>query len=119
MPATTIGTTGAIFGLTAESNLLVQSYSQTAESDKAEVRNEVGDIKAVGTFNRRGTFSMEAYTAGAFPVTAGATLSTLANLVTGYGGVTTGTILVDNVAANKTNQDFQKITVAGTIYPFV
>jgi hypothetical protein len=35
------------------------------------------------------------------------------------GGVTTGTILVHNVAANNTNQDFQKITISGTIYPFI
>ena len=117
MPATTIGTTGTVFGLTEESNLLLQSYNQTAQTEKAEVRDEVGDVVAVGSHNLNANGSMDAYTAGTFLVTAGQTLASLANFNTKYGGVTTGTVYVDSVAVNKTNTDFQRLTINFTRYP--
>lgn len=117
MPATTIGTTGTVFGVSDETNLLVQSFDQTVQTEKAEVKDGSGDTKAVATFNLTASFTLSAYTAGAYTVTAGKTIASLANWIGTYGGVTTGAILVDSVQVTKSNSDFQQITITGTRYP--
>ena len=44
MAVITIGTTGATWGLTAETGVLVQTYSQKVSREKNEVRDNIGDV---------------------------------------------------------------------------
>jgi hypothetical protein len=49
MAATTIGTSGLSFGITAEAGGLVQSFTETRNVERAEVRNASGEVVGVGT----------------------------------------------------------------------
>ena len=51
MAVITIGTTGATWGLTAETGVLVQTYSQKVSREKNEVRDNIGDVALVSYYN--------------------------------------------------------------------
>ena len=57
MAATTIGTSGLLFGITAESGGLVQSFTETRNVERAEVRNQSGEVVGVGIYNPTDTFA--------------------------------------------------------------
>ena len=58
MAATTIGTTGLAFGLTTESIGLAQSFSETRNIEKNEVRNNTGDVVGVSYYNATTAYSL-------------------------------------------------------------
>jgi len=110
-------TSGVAFGLTSESGILVQSFSLTANSEKTEVKNHLGDVALVAYHNNKMTGSVAGTVAGTTGV-AGAAIAaslTVANLES-LGGVT-GTAYVDSVALTKGADKFQDISVSFTIYP--
>jgi hypothetical protein len=114
MPAVTIGTTGLSFGLVAESGIgLVQSFSETRNVEKNEVRNNSGDIVAVGYFNATTSYSLSVAITGAYNVTAGAALAALAN------ATTLGTTRIDSITLNKSNDAFVTLDISATGYPNV
>ena len=116
--ATLIGiTSGVSFGLTAETGILVQSFSLTANAEKTEVKNHEGDVALVAYHNRKMTGSVAGTVAGASGVAAAAVAAslTLANLET-LGGIT-GTAYVDSVGLTKGADKFNDLNVAFTIYP--
>jgi hypothetical protein len=112
MAATTIGTAGLAFGLTAETGIgLVQSFSETRNIEKNEVRNNSGDIVAVGYFNATTSYSLSVAITGSYAVTAGAALSALAN------ATTLGTARIDSITINKSNDAFITLDISATGYP--
>jgi len=113
MPATTIGTAGLVFGLTAEAIGLVQSFSEARSVEKNEVKNNAGDIVAVGYFNPTTAYSLSVAITGSFNVTAGAALSALAN------ATTLGTTRIDSITINKSNDAFVTLDISATGYPNV
>jgi len=114
MPAATIGTAGLVFGLTAEAGIgLVQSFSEARSVEKNEVRNNSGDIVAVGYFNPTTAYSLSVAITGTYNVTAGAALSALAN------ATTLGTTRIDSITLNKSNDAFVTLDISATGYPNV
>jgi hypothetical protein len=114
MPAVTIGTAGLVFGLTAEAGIgLVQSFSEARSVEKNEVKNNAGDIVAVGYFNPTTAYSLSVAITGTYNVTAGAALSALAN------ATTLGTTRIDSITLNKSNDAFVTLDISATGYPNV
>lgn len=112
MAATTIGTTGLVFGITAEAGGLVQSFTETRNVERAEVRNASGEVVGAALYNPTDTFAFSTTITGAFATTAGAVLTTLANATS-----TGGKIVVDNVTVNKTSEGFVTVDVSATRFP--
>jgi len=114
MAAVTIGTQGLSFGLVAEAGIgLVQSFSEARNVEKNEVRNNSGDIVAVGYYNATTSYSLSVAITGAYNVTAGAALAALAN------ATTLGTTRIDSITLNKSNDAFVTLDISATGYPNV
>ena len=116
MPAVTIGASaaGLVFGLTAEAGIgLVQSFSEARSVEKNEVKNNQGDIVAIGYFNPTTAYSLSVAITGTYNVTAGAALSALAN------ATTLGTTRIDSITLNKSNDAFVTLDISATGYPNV
>ena len=114
MAAVTIGTAGLSFGLVAEAGIgLVQSFSEARNVEKNEVRNNAGDIVAIGYFNATTSYSLSVAITGAYNVTAGAALAALAN------ATTLGTTRIDSITLNKSNDAFVTLDISATGYPNV
>lgn len=112
MAATTIGTSGLSFGITAEAGGLVQSFTETRNVERAEVRNASGEVVAAALFNPTDTFAFSTTITGAYATTAGAVLTTLANATS-----TGGKIVVDSVTVNKASDGFVTVDVSATRFP--
>ena len=114
MAAVTIGTAGLSFGLVAEAGIgLVQSFSEARNVEKNEVRNNSGDIVAIGYFNATTSYSLSVAITGSYNVTAGAALAALAN------ATTLGTTRIDSITINKSNDAFTTLDISATGYPNV
>lgn len=114
MAAVTIGTAGLSFGLVAEAGVgLVQSFSEARNVEKNEVKNNAGDIVAIGYFNATTSYSLSVAITGSYNVTAGAALAALAN------ATTLGTTRIDSITLNKSNDAFVTLDISATGYPNV
>ena len=120
MSATIIGTTGATWGLTAETGILVQRASAKTTREKNVVRNETGDAVLISYYNPIQTQSLEGVTTGTTGIVAAVpgVVLTVANTFPNN-GVNAGGIYVDDVEVAKLNTDFQKITVNASRYPLI
>jgi len=112
MPATTLGQTGLQFALSAETGLLVQSFSETRNVERAEVRRADGDVVGIALYNATDALSFSGAITGSYSTTAGAVLSTLVNATS-----TGGRIVVDSVAFSKSPDAFVTVDVSATRYP--
>ena len=114
MPAATIGTPGLVFGLTAETIGLVQSFSETRNIEKNEVRNAQGEITGIGYYNPTTAYSLSVAITGSTSLTVGGSYASLANA-----SATAGSTRIDSIALNKTNTGFVTIDISATGYPNV
>ena len=112
MAATTIGTSGLQFGITAEAGGLVQSFTETRNVERAEIRNSSGEVVGAAMYNPTDSFSFSTTITGAYATTAGAVLTTLANATS-----TGGKIVVDSVTVNRTSEGFVTVDVSATRFP--
>ena len=113
MAATTIGTSALQFGLTTEGIGLVQSFSETRNTEKNEVRNNVGDIVGISFFNSTTAYSLSVAVTGNYNTQAGSALAVLAN------ATTLGTTRIDSITVNKSNDAFVTVDISATGYPNV
>lgn len=113
MAATTIGTSGLQFGLTSEGIGLVQSFSETRNIEKNEVRNNTGDVVGISYYNATTAYSLSVAVTGNYLVQAGSALAVLAN------AATLGTTRIDSIAVNKSNDAFVTVDISATGYPNV
>lgn len=114
MPAVTVGNSGLVFGLSTETIGLVQSFSETRNVEKNEVRNASGDVTGIGYYNPTTAYSLSVAITGANTgLTVGGSFATLAN------ATTVGTCRIDSIALNKTNTGFVTIDISATGYPNV
>lgn len=113
MAATTIGTTGLSWGLTTETVGIAQSFSETRNVEKNELRNQSGEIVGVSYYNATTAYSLSfaAVTNGSYLVSAGSALAALAN------AATIGTTRIDSITVNKSNDSFVTVDIAATGYP--
>ena len=113
MPATTIGQSGLVFGLTTETIGLVQSYSETRNVSKTEVADNSGDVKAVAYYNPTTAYSLSVAITGAnTSLTVGGAFA-MANATTNTN------IRIDSITLNKSNDAFVTLDIAATGYPNV
>ena len=111
MPATTIGQSGLVFGLTSEVVGLVQSFSETRNIEKNEIRDNAGDIKAVAYYNPTTAYSLSVAITGAnTSLTVGGAFA-MAN------ATTSTNIRIDSLTLNKSNDAFVTLDVSATGYP--
>jgi len=114
MPATTIGQPGLVFGATTEGIGLIQSFSETRNIEKNEIRNQAGDIVGIAFYNATTGYSLSVAVTGSYAVTAGAALAALANATT-----SSGTLRIDSITINKSNDAFVTLDISATGYPNV
>jgi hypothetical protein len=107
-----------IFGATAETGIILSSFSRSVQSQKAELMDEDGDIVAVSHYGRTATISLTGAingSSGVATATIGGLL-TLANATTEF-GVTGGKIVVDSVSSEQGSDAFKTLTIQATQYP--
>lgn len=114
MPATTIGQAGLVFGLNTETVGLVQSFSETRNIEKNEMRDETGNIKAIAFYNPTTAYSLSVAVTGnqQNTLTVGGSYA-MAN------ATTTGTLRIDSLAISKSNSAFVTLDISATGYPNV
>ena len=115
MAATTIGTSGLQFGLTSEGIGLVQSFSETRNVEKNEVRNNTGDVVGVSYYNATTAYSLSVAVTGNYLVQAGSALAALANAAT----FSSANVRIDSITVNKSNDAFVTVDISATGYPNV
>jgi hypothetical protein len=107
-----------IFGATAETGIILSSFSRSVQSQKAELMDEDGDIVAVSHYGRTATISLTGAingSSGVATATIGGLL-TLANATTEF-GVTGGKIVVDSVSSEQGSDAFKTLSIEATQYP--
>jgi hypothetical protein len=121
MAATIISSSAAtsvVFGCTAETGILINSFSRTSSREKAEVTDNDGDVVAVSYFKPMAPFSISGVVNGTTGVAAAAPgVALTINSTTSGNGVTTGKLCVDTVTINRTSEAFNDISVDGVQYP--
>jgi hypothetical protein len=113
MPATTLGTAGLVFGMSDEGIGLVQSFTETRNAEKVEVKNEVGDVEALAYVNATTSYALSVAVTGNYRNVPGVALGALANAAT----FTASKIIIDSVTVNKSNDAFVTVDIAATGYP--
>jgi len=121
MAATVITSSTAasvIFGATAETGIILSSFSRSVQSQKAELMDEDGDIVAVSHYGRTATISLTGAINGSSGV-ATASIGGLLNLAsaTTEFGVTGGKIVVDSVSSEQGSDAFKTLSIEATQYP--
>ena len=121
MAATVITSSTAanvIFGATAETGVILSSFSRSVQSSKSELMDEDGDIVAVSYYGRTATISIAGAINGSTGVATASvgSLLTIANATTEF-GVTGGKIVVDSVSSEQGSDAFKTLTVEATQYP--
>ena len=106
------------FGATAESGVILSSFSRSVQSSKSELMDEDGDIVAVSYYGRTATISIAGAINGTTGVAAASVgaLLTLANATTDF-GVSGGKIVVDSVSSEQGSDAFRTLTIEATQYP--
>jgi hypothetical protein len=121
MAATVITSSSAanvVFGATAETGLILSSFSRSVQSSKAELMDEDGDIVAVSYYGATATISVAGASNGSTGLATAAVggLLTLANATTAH-GVSGGKIVVDSVSSEQGSDAFRTLTIEATQYP--
>lgn len=121
MAATVITSSSAAnvtFGATAETGIILSSFSRSVQSSKSELMDEDGDIVAVSYYGATATISISGAingTSGVATASVGGLL-TLANVTTAH-GVSGGKIIVDSVSSEQGSDSFKTISIEATQYP--
>jgi len=123
MAATTVTSSAAasvVFGCSAETGILINSFSREVTREKAEVTDNDGDVVAVSYYKPTASISIEGVVNGATGVAAAAPGVALSlNSTTNLHGITGGSIIVDSVSREETSEGFASISVSATQYPLL
>jgi hypothetical protein len=115
---TSSASTNVLFGATAETGIILSSFSRSVQSSKAELMDEDGDIVAVSHYGKTASISLTGAingTSGVATASVGALL-TLANSTSEF-GVTGGKIVVDSVSSEQGSDAFKTLSIEATQYP--
>jgi hypothetical protein len=110
--------TNVVFGCTAETGIIVNSFSRQVSREKVEVTDNDGDIIAVSYYKPTASISISGMINGSTGVAAAApgVALTLASTTSGN-GITTGKVIVDSVSLSQSSEGFSEFSVEGTQYP--
>jgi hypothetical protein len=121
MAATTVTSSAAasvVFGCTAETGILIQTFSREVSREKQEVLDNDGDVIAVSYYKPTATISIEGAVNGSTGAAAAAPGVALSlNSTTSGNGITGGAIIVDTVSREETSEGFATFSVEATQYP--
>lgn len=121
MAATIVSSSAAasvVFGATAETGIIVNSYSRAVNREKTEVMDNDGDVVAVAYSKPTASISIAGTLNGTTGVAAAAPGVVLTlNSTTSGSGITGGKVIVDSVTVNQTAEGFQELAVEATQYP--
>jgi hypothetical protein len=110
--------TSVVFGCTAETGILISTFSREISREKAEVMDNDGDVVAVSYFKPTASISIEGVINGSTGVMAAAPGVALSlNSTTSGNGITGGSIIVDSVSRSETSDGFASFSVSATQYP--
>lgn len=121
MAATTLTSSGAanvVFGCTAETGIVINSYSRAVSREKAEIMDNDGDVVAVSYYKPTASISIAGTLNGTSGVAAAApgVALTIASTISGS-GLTGGKVVVDSATLNQTSEGFNEFSVEATQYP--
>lgn len=125
MPVITAGTTGATWGLTAETGIIAQSLGFKVNRELKEEKGPQGDAVLLAWFNAKGKYSIAGVIIGATGVAAAApgVALVIANdpisTGTAYGITGSNAIYTDDIDIPLGNVEFKKITANGTKYAVI
>jgi glutamate synthase domain-containing protein 3 len=123
MPATIVSSSAAasvVFGCTAETGILINSFSRQVSREKAEIMDNDGDVVAVSYFKPTATISIEGSINGTTGVMAAAPgVALTINSTTSGNGITGGTIIVDSATRSEESEGFSTFSVEATQYPSI
>jgi hypothetical protein len=110
--------TSVVFGATAETGIIINSYSRAVSREKAEVLDNEGDVIAVSYYKPTASISIAGTLNGSTGVAAAApgVALTIASTTSGS-GITGGKVVVDSVTLNQTSEGFNEFSVEATQYP--
>ena len=121
MAATTVTSSASasvVFGCTAETGILISTFSREISREKAEVMDNDGDVVAVSYYKPTASISIEGVVNGTTGVMAAAPGVALSiNSTTSGNGITGGSIIVDSVSREETSEGFASFSVSATQYP--
>lgn len=121
MAATIVSSSAAasvVFGATAETGIIINSYSRVVSRQKAEVTDNDGDVVAVSYYKPMAAISISGTLNGSTGVAAAAPGVVLTlNSTTSGSGITGGKVIVDSVTLNQTSEGFNEFSVEATQYP--
>jgi len=127
MPVITIGTAGAVWGLTAETGIVVQSAAFKVSRETNMIKNEVGEFVGGAFYNPLQKISMKGVRTAS--LTTGVATTNLAWAQPGVAmlfantelinGITTGGIYVDSLDVDTSNSEFKSISIEATRYPLI
>jgi hypothetical protein len=110
--------TSVVFGATAETGIIINSFSRAVSREKAEVMDNDGDVVAVSYYKPIASISISGTLNGSTGVAAAApgVALTIASTTSGS-GITGGKVVVDSVTLNQTSEGFNEFAVEATQYP--
>jgi hypothetical protein len=110
--------TSVVFGATAETGIIINSFSRAVSREKAEVMDNDGDVVAVSYYKPTASISISGTLNGSTGVAAAApgVALTIASTTSGS-GITGGKVVVDSVTLNQTSEGFNEFAVEATQYP--
>jgi hypothetical protein len=123
MAATVISASGAtstVFGCTAETGILIQSFARSVKREKSEVVDNDGDIVAVSFYKPTASITIDGVINGSTGVLAAAPGVVLSiNSTTSGSGITGGGVYVNSTTRSETAEGFATFSVAATQYPLI
>ena len=119
----TYGYTGLQFGIaTAETGIILVSFTRTVNVGQKEVRDQSGNIVGVGSYGPTATYSLDAtYLFGSYsgPAQANVGAEVTLNNQQNTGGVSGGHIITKSVSQTFSAEDFVKVKVEAVQYPSI
>jgi hypothetical protein len=124
MPAfviTSSSSAAVVFGCTAETGIIINSFTRTTSREKVELTNDQGDVVALAFHKPMAAVTIEGVanglTTGMGLAAPGVALSI--NNTTSANGITSGSILVNSTTRTQTSQDFASFSIDASQYPLI
>jgi hypothetical protein len=124
MPSTVITSSSSasvVFGCSAETGIIINSFTRTTSREKVEVTNEQGDVIALAYHKPMAAVTIEGVANGfasGIGLAAPGVALTINNTTSGS-GITSGSILVNSTTRTQTSQDFASFSVDASQYPLI
>lgn len=116
MAATLVDLSGYTFGITSdETGLNIESVSHKAITKKIEVVDKDGKTTGCVYHDPKVEISLSGETTATISTAVGAVL-TVANLIS-LGGVTSGSVLLDEISIEEGRESLRKVSMTATRYP--